>query len=265
MYARASLRKCAGLLAVAAAALSLAACDVVINSLDVKGRATDQWTRTYQVAPAGEVEIVNTNGGIEVTGGPGDKVEVVAERIAKGMTDEDAKKLLGEVQVVEDSTPAKLRLEMKAPAGESGHFEVKYHVKAPAGVSVRLEMTNGTVSVAQMAGAVTAETTNGTIRGKELSGAVEASTTNGVVRLDMASVAAGGIKAETVNGAVELTIPTGAKADVDASCVNGHVAVNGVKIEGSEPTARHVGGKLNGGGPKIALDTTNGGIKIIGK
>lgn len=265
MYARASMRRVAGLLAVVVAAVALAACDVVINSLDVKGRATDQWTRTYQIGPAGEVQIVGTNGGIDVTGGPGDKVEVVAERTARGVSDEDAKKLLGEVQAVEDSTPARLRLEMKAPAGESGHLEVKYHVKLPSGVSVRLQLTNGTISVMQVAGAVNAETTNGTIRGNDLSGAVEVSTTNGVVRLDMAGVAAGGIRADTVNGAIDLTLPAGAKAEVDANCVNGHIALNGLKLEGSEPTRRHVGGALNGGGPKVALDTTNGGIKITGK
>ncbi len=265
MYARASVSRVVGVLAVAAAAVALAACDVVINSIDVKGRATDQWTRTYQVAPTGQIEIANTNGGIDVTGGPGDKVEVVAERTARGMTDEDAKKLLGQVQVVEESAPAKLRLEMKAPAGESGHFEVKYRVKAPAGVSVRLQTTNGTISVMQLTGGVNAEVTNGTVRGQDLGGAVEASTTNGSVRLDMAAVAPGGIRAETVNGAVDLTIPSGTKADVDANCLNGRISVNGMKLEGPEATRRHVGGRLNGGGPRIALDTTNGGIKITAK
>jgi hypothetical protein len=117
MYARASMRRVARLLAVAVAAAALAACDVVINSLDVKGRATDQWTRTYQVGPTGEIEIANINGGIDVTGGTGSQVEIIAERTARGITDEDAKKLLGQIQAVEDSTPAKLRLEMKVPAG----------------------------------------------------------------------------------------------------------------------------------------------------
>jgi hypothetical protein len=265
MYARASLGRIARLLVVASAATALAACDVVINSLDVKGRATDQWTKTYQVAPTGEIEIANTNGGIDVTGGTGKDVEVIAERTARGVSDEDAKKLLGQVQAVEDSTPARLRLEMKAPAGESGHLEVKYHIKAPSGVSVRLRTSNGGISVMQLTGGVNAEVTNGTVHGRELGGAVEASTTNGSVRLEMTAVAVGGIKAETVNGSVEVTIPAGAKADVDASCVNGRIAVNGMKLDGPEPTRRHVGGRLNGGGPRIALDTTNGGVRITAK
>ncbi len=200
-----------------------------------------------------------------MTGGTGSQVEVIAERTARGMTDEDAKKLLGQVQAVEESTPARLRLEMKAPAGEAGHIEVKYHVKVPSGVSVRLRTTNGEISVMQLTGAVNAVGNNGSVRGRDLSGAVEASMTNGTVRLEMAAVAPGGIRAETVNGAVDVTIPAGAKADVDANCVNGRIALNDIKLDGPEATRRHVGGRLNGGGPRIALETTNGGIRISAK
>jgi DUF4097 and DUF4098 domain-containing protein YvlB len=265
MYATPSMGRIVRLLAVAVTAVGLAACDVVISSLDVKGRATDQWTRTYQVAATGEIEIANTNGGIDVTGGTGSQVEITAERTARGMTDEDARKLLGQVQLVEDSTPAHLRLEMKVPAGETRHLEVKYHVKAPAGVSVRLQTTNGEISVAQMTGAVTAEVTNGSVRGRELGGAVEASTTNGTVRLDVTAIAAGGIRAETVNGSIDVSMPATAKADVDASCLNGRISIDGMKLDGPEPTRRHLTGRLNGGGPKVSLDTTNGRVQITGR
>lgn len=265
MYFRTSRWRLAGLLGVVLAAVALAGCDVVVSSLDLKGRATDEWTRTYQVAPNGEVEIANVNGGIDVTGGSGDKVEVRAERIAKGMTDEEAKKLLDQVQVIEDATPSRVRVEMKAPAGESGHFEVRYHVTTPAGVNVRLQTTNGAISVAQLTGSVNAEVTNGVVRGQDLGGAVDASTTNGAVKLRMAAVAEGGIKAETVNGGVELSVPASARATVDARCVNGGISVIGLTLDGPERTRRHVTGKLNGGGPKIVLDTTNGGVKIAAK
>ena len=262
MHVRAHPGTFARPIAVAAAALALSACDVVISSLDVKGRATDQWTRSYAIAATGEVEIDNANGAIDVTGTPGEKVEIVAERTAKGMTEEDAKKLLGAVQVVEESTPAKLHLEMKAPTGQSGHLEVKYHVKVPPGVNVRLQNTNGAISAEQLTGGMKAEVTNGAVRGRALGGAVEASTTNGGVRLEMTAVAAGGIRAEAVNGGVEVAIPADAKAEIEANCVNGGIAVDGVKLDGPEPSRRHVGGRLNGGGPRITLETTNGGIKI---
>jgi Toastrack DUF4097 len=265
MYARTSRGRIVGLLAVAAAAVGLAACDVVISSLDLKGRAEDQWTRSYPIAANGEVEIVNTNGGIDVTGGGGTQVEVTAERTAKGMTDEDAKKLLGQLQAVEDVSAGRVHVEMKAPAGESGHLEVMYHVKAPSGVSVRLRTTNGGIQIATVAGAVNADVTNGTIRGTDLGGAVEATSVNGSVRLEVRAVAPGGIRAETVNGTIDLSMPTSVKADVDARCLNGRISVDGLTLESQDSTRRYLSGRLNGGGPKVALDTTNGSVKINGK
>jgi DUF4097 and DUF4098 domain-containing protein YvlB len=81
----------------------------------------------------------------------------------------------------------------------------------------------------------------------------------------MDGVAAGGIRAETVNGVIELTLPASANADVQATCVNGRVSVEGLKIDGPESTRRRVEGRLNGGGPKVVLETTNGRIQLTGK
>lgn len=246
------------------AVVGVSACDVVVTSLESKGKAQDQWSRTYQL-PSGELEIVNTNGTIEVVGGEGVDVQVVAERTARGATDEDAKKVLAELRIVEESGTNRLRLETKAPSGEGRRVEVRYHVKVPAGVNVRLTNQNGSVDASALEGTVKAETGNGSVKGSDLSGAIEASTTNGSVRLDVSAVASGGIRAETVNGTVTLTLPSSARADVQASCVNGRIAVDGLKLDGPETTRRRVEGRLNGGGPKVIVETTNGGIKLTGK
>ena len=251
--------------AVVAAAAALSACDVVVNSLDTKGQAKDQWTKTYPIAATGDVEIVNAVGRIDVTGVEGTQVEVVAERTAKAMTDEDAQKVLAQVEIVETVAADSVRLETKSPKGEGRRVEVTYHVKVPASVNVRLRNANGAIELAALKGTVRVEGDNGTIVGRQLIGAVEANTTNGSVRLAMDGVAAGGIRAETVNGLIELTLPVSAKADVQATCLNGRVSVEGLKIDGPESTRRRIEGRLNGGGPKVVLETTNGRIQLIGK
>ncbi len=265
MYATRMIAAAARLTAVVAAAAALSACDVVVNSLEAKGQAKDQWAKTFSIAATGDVEIVNANGRIEVTGVEGTQVEVVAERTAKAMTDEDAQKVLAQVEIVETVTAGSVRLETKAPKGEGRRVEVTYHVKVPASVSVRLQSANGTIALAALTGTVKAETDNGTVVGRQLSGAVEATTTNGSVRLEMGAVAAGGIRAETVNGSVDVTLPSDAKADLQATCVNGRVGVEGLKVDGPESTRRRVEGRLNGGGPKVVLETTNGRIQLTGK
>jgi hypothetical protein len=265
MYATRLIAAAARLAAVLAAAAALSACDVVVNSLDAKGTAQDQWTRTYTIAVTGDVEIVNAFGRIDVTGASGTQVEVVAERTARAMTDDDARKVLAQVQMVEGVTGNRVRLEAKAPAGEGRRVEVKYHIKVPASMNVRLQNANGAVEVVGVTGRVKVESDNGAVSGRQLAGAVEANTTNGSVRLEVDGVAAGGIRAEAVNGTVELTLPSGAKADVQATCVNGRVGVEGLKIDGPETTRRRVEGRLNGGGPKVVLETTNGRVQLTGR
>ncbi|RPJ75066.1 MAG: hypothetical protein EHM24_04950, partial [Acidobacteria bacterium] len=106
---------------------------------------------------------------------------------------------------------------------------------------------------------------NGGVKGQGLAGAVEATTTNGGVSLEMTAVPAGGIRAETTNGGVDLRIPGSAKADIRASVLNGGITLTGFELEGGEKTRRRVEGRLNGGGPNVNLETTNGGIKIAAK
>ncbi len=248
---------------VAAAALSLTACDVVVSSMNANAKAQDEWTRTYPITPNGRLELVNLDGVIEVLATDGQQIEVRAERIARGNTDEAAKELLKQVQIKETVTPDQVRLETVVPSstGFGRRGEVRYHVKVPAGLSVRLRNTNGTVRVDGLRGSVWAETTNGGVRGRDLSGAVEASTTNGGVDLEMDALAAGGIKAETTNGGVQLTVPENVRAELKATCVHGGVNVNGLTVDG-ETSRNRVEGRVNGGGPRIALDTTNGGITV---
>src|SRR5262245_51127914 len=75
--------------AVAALAVSLAACDIAVNgegglNFDLAaGKAQDTWTRTYPVDRSGRLEIINVNGRITAEATDGANVEVTAERTAK--------------------------------------------------------------------------------------------------------------------------------------------------------------------------------------
>ncbi|RPJ79512.1 MAG: hypothetical protein EHM13_13325 [Acidobacteria bacterium] len=248
------------------AALSLAACDVVVGSLHARAQAEENWSKVYQLSQGGTVEIVNANGRIEVTGGDVKQVEVKAIIRARSSTEESAKEFLEKIEIREEAGGDLVRLETTAPRVSGSHAEVEYQVSLPGWASVRLRNTNGQVWVRGLSGNVRAETTNGGVKGEGLTGGVEASTTNGGVNLEIASVGEAGIRAETTNGGVQVSLPADAKAEVRASCVNGGISVSGLKLEGGpEPTRRRVEGNLNGGGPPVVLQTTNGGIKVTGK
>jgi len=260
----------AGALLVSVLSVTLAACDISVGdsgfSMGVlSGKATDIWTRTYPMA-SGAVEISNVNGLIDVSEG-GSTVEVRAERTAKASSDEAAKDLLGKVEMKEEVSGTRVRIEAKLPPGGGIRqgMEIRYHVRVPAGVAVKLDTVNGKIALTGLTGRAEAETTNGAITGEDLAGPVKASTVNGGVDVAVRSVAEGGIEMSAVNGGVRLTLPRDAKADIDASCTNGGVRVTDLDVQTTENSRRRVSGRLNGGGPRVRLETTNGGVRLTGR
>jgi DUF4097 and DUF4098 domain-containing protein YvlB len=96
-----------------------------------------------------------------------------------------------------------------------------------------------------------------------VSGTVEASTTNGGVEVDLAKVSEGGVKLECTNGGIRLRLPSDAKASISARITNGGIDTEGLSLQTrGESSRRRLDGDLNGGGPRLTLEGTNGGIRI---
>ena len=118
-------------LSVLAVIAAAAGCDMSLGHLT--GRATDEWTRSYQLTPGGEIHIGNTNGRIEITGVEGTTVEVKAERIARAATDAGARELLPRIGIKEDVKPDRIAIDTERMSGImiGASFEVRYTVRAP--------------------------------------------------------------------------------------------------------------------------------------
>lgn len=265
------LNRCArpiGALAVlTAAAITLAGCDLVMS--DLAAQATDEWKRTYTVAAGARIEVLNTNGKIEVEPSGGSTFEVRAERRARGASEEAARDALKRIEIIEQASEREVRIEtriMRTGVFAHGGGEVRYFLRVPAGADLHVRTVNGSVTLVDASGTLKAETTNGSIEGRRLSGSLNAGTTNGGIDVDMDKVADGGVRLETTNGGIELRIPKDAAATVSARLTNGRIDASslGLQVEG-EISRRRLSGKLNGGGPRIDLETTNGGITIAGR
>jgi DUF4097 and DUF4098 domain-containing protein YvlB len=249
--------------AVVAAAAATSACELAFTQFSAEQK--DVWERSYALDPKGEVEIRNTNGTIEVEASADGKVSVSAERVAKAGSDAAAKELLGKIEIREEVSDAAVRLETKAPSGGfmAGHVNVNYRVRVPPTATVRAVNTNGRVTVVGISGRVVAETTNGGVEGRALAGPVTASTTNGGVEVSLSAVHGDGVSLETVNGGVELAVPADAKGDLSLSTVNGGIDTGSLNVElVGEKSRRRLEGRLNGGGPRVRVETVNGGVRV---
>jgi hypothetical protein len=264
------VRKTARIAALSFVVGSLAACDIAVQGdgglhFDVGAQARDEWTRSYKVAPGARLEIINVNGKITADASDGDSIEIKAERTAKATTDEAARDILSKIEMREEAGDARVRIEVRPPRMRGSGHEIKWTIKVPKGVAVDLRTTNGGVVMNGLRGDVRARSTNGGIKGYGIAATnVDASVTNGGVEIELANApSSGSIELESVNGGVSLRLPSESKADVTARCVNGGISVDGLALEIiGEQTRRKVEGKLNGGGARVNLETTNGGVRI---
>jgi hypothetical protein len=261
-------RLSAGLLA--AAALALVACDVKVSdeglSMDVvRGRASDEWTRTYDLPKGGRLDVISIDGGIEAFPASGSQVEVRVRRQVQSRSDDAARELLGKVVIKEEVAPDHVRVmspDVRQFGGLLQHVRLEYRVSLPPGLVVSLRTQNGGVRLENVDGQLTAATTNGGVTGRGVKGAIDASTVNGGIVMDLASLS-GDVRVVTVNGGIRVDVPADVKASLDASAVNGGVTVEqGLNLEATERSRLRVTGAINGGGPRLQVQTTNGGVRV---
>jgi hypothetical protein len=259
-------------LVVAGLAIVVAACDVSVDGkggfgFDIaSGRAQDEWVRSYDIEDGGRLEIINVNGRITAEAGEGPQTEVRAERIARASSDEAAREVLSKLDMREEASSSRVRIEVRAPnMNFHGGHELRWTIRVPKGVNVDFRTVNGGVRLTGLHGEIRARATNGGVSGKSLTASsLDASVTNGGIDIELVSLpSTGTFDVKSVNGGISLTLPKEARADVTARCVNGGISVSGLdlQLEG-EQSRRRVAGKLNGGGARVTAETTNGGVKI---
>lgn len=243
---------------------AVSACDIV--TADFKSQATEEWRKSYELSSGGRIEIANVNGKVDVEPGSGNRVDVVAVKIAKGSSPEAAKQLLGRIEINESSSSDLVKIETRLPSGSGmfnmGGYEVRYTVKVPAAAEGRYTTINGGVDLLGLSGRVVAATTNGGVRARDIAGPFEGTTTNGGVDVDLLRVAEGGVKLESTNGGIKVRLPADARASISASISNGGIEADGLNLETTESSRNRLEGKMNGGGPSIRIEGTNGGVRL---
>ena len=269
---------------VVAAAVALAACDVRVGEKGVsvglmEGKAADRWERSYTLPAGGRLEIVNVAGPIRVSRSDGPGITVRIDREAEGSSDEAAKEALQSVQILEEVASDRVKVEVRRDRGDGGRWRGRqqvssaYEIQVPAGITASFRTENGPVELNNVHGTIAAVTTNGAVNGRGLSGALTASTVNGGLQLSMDSVD-GAVDLTAVNGGVRLELAPGVKANVVAAAVNGGVTIDqalNLSTTGGGGSGRgmlgsnKITGSINGGGPTITAQTTNGGVRIMAR
>jgi DUF4097 and DUF4098 domain-containing protein YvlB len=125
-----------------------------------------------------------------------------------------------------------------------------------------LTTQNGNVTLNSVEGQFRVASTNGNIETRSFTGTLEGSTVNGGITAAVAALT-GDVRLTTVNGGIRVELPRSIAATLEAASVNGGVVVSEqLPLTGPARERLRVSGDINGGGPLVHLQTTNGGIRV---
>jgi DUF4097 and DUF4098 domain-containing protein YvlB len=229
--------------------------------------------RTFDARPGALLVLSNVNGRITIHSSNEPRIRLHAEKKVQSRDPEAARRAMAEMSI--DVTPGDggLRVVTHEPRslsdgfwsflfGEHVESSVTYDVVVPRTMDLDVSNVNGTVAVSDITGRLRLETTNGKIDMARCAGTVDASTTNGGIRAELLQVSPGrDLSFETTNGRITLIVPASLAADIDADTTNGSITTD-LPVTAKTFESNSLRGAINGGGPRLRLRTTNGGIEI---
>ncbi|MGE0043026.1 MAG: DUF4097 domain-containing protein [Vicinamibacterales bacterium] len=213
--------------------------------------------------PAGALSVdAGQNGGIRVEAWDRNEIRVRAIVRTSARSEERARALAGEVEVLSGSG----RVSARGPAtSRRESWSVSYRISVPRTNDLDLDANNGGITIAGVTGDIRFETRNGGVNLSDLAGTVRGRTRNGGLHVVLAGNrwSGSGLDVETTNGGVSLDIPAGYNAELETRTVNGGFRTDfPITVQGDLSFRRGVSTTLGDGGPPVKVRTTNGGLRI---
>ena len=251
----------------------------------------DRFEQTVPLKPGSEVRLSNVNGGVTFEAWDRNEVHIVAEKQVRAGSSDQARKLMSQIKIDVIPGPSGLRIDTHMPKREEGGFladlfngggvslGVSYKVQVPRHVvldavnsngglqvtgtlgNTHLKTTNGGLTVTEVSGDMKLESSNGSVTVARSAGSLKAETSNGGINAELRHLSGGELSLETSNGAVSVHLPRDARFTIDAETSNGGVRSD-FPVEGGKPGKRSLQGTVNGGGMKLYIRTSNGGVHI---
>ena len=125
-----------------------------------------------------------------------------------------------------------------------------------------LRTSGGSIEVGRVTGDLYAHTSGGGITIEDAGGVIDAQTSGGSIRARLSAQPRGDSKLSTSGGNIVISVPSNASVDLDAKTSGGDVETDvPVTILGMKSESE-LQGKINGGGPRLTLRSSGGGIRL---
>lgn len=131
-----------------------------------------------------------------------------------------------------------------------------------AGSAIRIDTGSGDVDVQTVEGPLTVDTGSGSVSVRSADGPITVDTGSGSVSVVMRRVAPARI--DTGSGSVTLALPRGANADLAAEGSGGIQIDDRLDFNGRQQR-REAAGRIGRGGPRLAIETGSGGVRLLAR
>lgn len=127
---------------------------------------------------------------------------------------------------------------------------------------VEARTSGGSIALAKVEGEVLARTSGGGIRIEDATGGIDASTSGGSITAQISRQPRGDSKLSTSGGSVVVTLAPSVAVELDAKSSGGGVSSDlPITIRGSQDS-NAIQGQINGGGPRLVLRSSGGGVRV---
>lgn len=259
--------------------------------------AEDTIRRGFRVADGGTLRLEARAGDVTiVSGGTGVAVEII--RSARGRR---AAELLAEHEIEFEQRGDDVIITSKRSSlfdSWLSYYSVQWNIRIPARYNVEVRSSGGSIELSDIGGTVDARSSGGGIKAGRLAGPANLTSSGGSITVEGAAsdldihTSGGGIRIEdaagrvdatssgggirarfsrqpggdsrlsTSGGGVTVTIARDLKLDLDAKSSGGSVRSDVPVTMRGEIDDNEVRGQINGGGPKLVLRSSGGGIRI---
>jgi len=242
---------------------------------------TERISKTVRLGPSGELDVANIAGDITITRAAGSDTTIEVVKTAHARSADDAKSMLGAVQVDIVERAGRAEVRSRYPSGDGSrrniNVEVSYTISAPADTRVTAKSVSGNLKISEIKGDVSAESVSGDVRingsgrvgiAKSVSGSVEIADAQIDGTLEAASVSgdvalrrlsARRIDTNSVSGTVRMEDVQSER--IDAQSISGLVALSGPLAKGGRYALKSHSGDVSvgvaGGGTGFEVEASS--------
>jgi DUF4097 and DUF4098 domain-containing protein YvlB len=231
---------------------------------------TDRQTRSFKIGAQGDIDASNIAGDITITRGSGNDATIEIVKRARGRSADDAREMLGLVQVEVTERSGRIEIRTQYPRGNEMrttgrrniNVSVDLEITAPAGTRVVAHSLSGDLKATDIKGDLSLETVSGTVTISGASRITSAKSLSGDVSITDTQTD-GSIEAGSVSGSISISRAR-ARA-MDLGSISGDIVVHDVEcdrvdLHSFSGNVEYAGGFTKGG--RYEMKSHSGDVRV---